>query len=68
MSYLPPIFSTADVSNPPTDAELDTLFTSPSTVGVDFVAFIDDNGAGANFYQIKSDGTNWWINTFTKAT
>lgn len=58
---------TTDVSNPPTDAELDSAFGAPATVGAGFVAFIDDNAGGANFYQVASDGTNWWISTFTKA-
>lgn len=59
---------TDDVSNPPTDAELDTIFGTPATVGAGFTAYIDDNGAGSNFYQVTSDGTNWWILTGTKAT
>jgi len=58
---------TDDVSNPPTDAELDTVFGTPATVGAGFTAYIDDNGGGANFYQVVSDGTNWWIFTGTIA-
>lgn len=58
---------TNDVSNPPTDAELDAIFGTPGTVGAGFTAYIDDNGAGTNFYQIVSDGTNWWIFTGTVA-
>ena len=59
---------TDDVSNPPTDAELDGIFGTPATVGTGFSAYIDDNGAGANFFKVVSDGTNWWIETLTKAT
>jgi hypothetical protein len=58
---------TDDVSNPPTDAELDAIFGTPATVGGGFTAYIDDNGAGNNFYQITSDGANWWIFTGAKA-
>lgn len=60
--------STADVSNPPTDAELDAEFGTPATVGSGFTAVINDNGGGANFYQVTSDGTNWWVFTGTLAT
>jgi hypothetical protein len=58
---------TDNVSNPPTDAELDSIFGTPATVGAGFTAYIDDNGGGANFYQIVSDGTNWWHFAGTKA-
>lgn len=59
--------STANVSNPPTAAELNGLFTSPAAVGAGFEIFIDDNGSGTDFYRIVSDGSNWWIFTGTKA-
>lgn len=59
--------STANVSNPPTDAELDSEFGTPATVGAGFQAIIDDNGAGANFYVVYSDGANWWYSSMTKA-
>lgn len=58
---------TSDVTNPPTDAELDSAFGTPATVGAGFMRFLDDNGAGSNFYMVASDGTNWWIFTGTKA-
>lgn len=58
---------TDDVSNPPTDAELDAIYGTPATVGTGFTSIIDDNGGGANFYRVVSDGTNWWIFTGTKA-
>jgi len=61
------VVSTLDVSNPPTDAELDAEFGTPATVGAGYRRFIDDNGAGTNFYEAVSDGTNWWVTTFTKA-
>jgi hypothetical protein len=60
--------STADVSNPPTDAELDSEFGTPATVGAGFIAIVDDNGADTNDYLVVSNGTSWWYATLTKAT
>jgi len=60
--------STLDCSNPPTDAELDAEFGTPATVGSGWQIYIDDNGAGAHFYLVVSDGTNWWIFTATIAS
>lgn len=59
---------TTDVSNPPTDAELDAIFGSPSAVGAGYQIILDDNGADTNVYRITSNGTSWWIDTLTKAT
>ena len=59
---------TDSVSNPPTDAELDALYGTPATVGAGFTKYLDNNGAGTNFYQITSSGTDWWTSAFTKAT
>lgn len=59
--------STANVSNPPTDAELDSAFGTPATVGSGFVAIVNDNNAGTDEYMVWSDGTNWFYATGTKA-
>jgi hypothetical protein len=59
--------STANTSNPPTDAELDSEFGTPATVGAGYLALLDDNGGGANVYLVISDGTNWWYEALTKA-
>ena len=56
-----------DVDNPPTDAQLDGIFGTPATVGSGFTSYIDDNGGGAHFYQVISDGTNWWTIAGAKA-
>ena len=56
--------ATADVSNPPTDAELDAAFGTPAEVGPGFLRLLNDNAGGANLYLIAS---NWWILTSTKA-
>jgi len=56
----------SNVSNPPTDAELDALFTSPATKGDGWTCYIDDFDS-ANFYQIVASGSLWFILTATKA-
>lgn len=58
---------TSDVSNPPTDAELDSAFGTPATVGSGFMAFVDDNNADTNFWLVGSNGTSWWYVAMTKA-
>jgi hypothetical protein len=60
--------STANVSNPPTGAELDSAFGTPSTVGAGFAVLLDDNGGDANDYLVISNGTSWWYEVLTKAT
>lgn len=60
--------STADVSSPPSDAELDSAFGAPGTVGSGFVGIVDDNGSGTASYVVWSDGSNWWYAAGTKAT
>jgi len=61
------ILSTDDTANPPTDAQLDTAFGTPATVGEGFVGLVDDSGAGNNVYLCLSDGTHWWYAVLTKA-
>lgn len=59
---------TDDVSDPPTDAELDGIYGTPATVGAGFHSAIDDDGAGAKVWRVWSDGTNWWYSEMTKAS
>ena len=59
--------ATDNTANPPTDAQLDSAFGTPATVGTGFLAILDDNAAGANVYLCASDGTNWWHVALTKA-
>jgi len=59
--------SVLNVSNPPTDAELDAAFGTPAQVGKDFNILIDDNNADGNVYMVRSNGTSWWYTTLTKA-
>jgi hypothetical protein len=55
------------VSNPPSDAELDSAFGNPETVGSGFIRLLDDGGAHANEYLVWSDGVSWWYAAGTKA-
>jgi hypothetical protein len=53
-------YSTANVSNPPTAAQLIAAFGTAASVGEGFAALLNDNGAGANEYLCWSDGANWF--------
>jgi len=61
--------STANVSNPPTDAELDSAFGDPTVVGTGFVGVLDDNDDGTAVYWVYSTGTagEWYWVLGTKA-
>lgn len=59
--------SIANVSNPPTDAELDTAFGTPAEVGAGFLALVDDNGVDTTVWLVGSSGTSWWYEGLTKA-
>ena len=59
--------SDANVSNPPTDAELDAAFGQPAVVGDGYIAFVDDAGASAQVWLVTSDGGAWWHGQLTKA-
>jgi hypothetical protein len=60
--------SQANVSSPPSDAELDSAFGQPVDVGAGFLGLVDDAGAGSTVWLVVSDGTNWWYEQLTKAT
>lgn len=60
--------STANVSNPPTDAELDSALGTPASVGAGYQCLLDDNGADTNVYLVVSNGTSWHYVALTKAT
>ncbi|NLD43665.1 MAG: hypothetical protein GX657_09235 [Chloroflexi bacterium] len=60
-------YSTADVSSPPTDAELDAAFGTPAEVGAGFTAIVNDAGAGAAVWLVASDGAGWWYAAMTQA-
>lgn len=51
--------STANTANPPTDAELDSAFGTPATVGSGFVGILDDADGGTNVYICFTEGSVW---------
>lgn len=53
-----------DVSNPPTDAELDAV-TDAQNQRDGCMVFVDDAGGHANAYLCIHDGTKWWQLTMT---
>lgn len=61
------VYSTANVGNPPTDAELDAVFGTPAANGTGFLAILDDNGAGTNVWLVAGNGTNWYYTAMTQA-
>lgn len=56
-----------NVSNPPTDAELDAGFGTPAAVGEGFLGLVDDNNAATNVWLCASVGGAWWYASMTKA-
>lgn len=53
-----------DVTNPPTDAELDAVTDAQNQVD-GCIIFVDDGGAHTNAYLCVHDGTKWWQLTMT---
>jgi hypothetical protein len=60
-------YSTANVTNPPTKAELESEFGSASTQTDAFMAILDDNGAGTNVYLITKAASDYYYQSLTKA-
>jgi hypothetical protein len=44
----------------PTDAQLDTAFGTPATVGEGFIGIIDDNNAETRVWLCVAVGSTWW--------
>ena len=59
--------STDNVSDPPTDAELDSAFGTPAN-NVDQMFLLDDNDADTDVWLVTSNGTSWYYTQLTKAT
>ncbi len=51
----------------PTDAELDTAFGTPATVGRAFIGTVDDADGDTNFYICASSDASWYYLKMTKA-
>lgn len=59
--------STDNVSDPPTDGELDTAFGAPADLGAGFIGVVDDNDADTDVWLCYTNGTSWWYTVLTKA-
>ena len=57
----------ASLGGPPSDADLDGLFTSPAEVGSGGHRYVLDTDSGGVLYHVVSDGTNWWYEEMTMA-
>jgi len=66
-SSVPLLVSTADVSDPPTDGELDAEFGEPIDLGEGFTALVDDDGAGAAVWLVMVASGSWWYVELAKA-
>lgn len=59
--------SVANVSSPPTDAELDSAFGTPATLGRGFIGTVDDNDADATMWICVTSDASWYYVATTKA-
>lgn len=59
--------STANVSNPPTAAQVTAAFGAPADISEAMIKFVDDNGAATAVYLVVPINNAWWIFTGTKA-
>jgi len=57
----------AAITEPPTDAELDGIYTSPATLGNGGIAFVKNSGGTGIVYMVVSDGIFFWTFAGTKA-
>ena len=62
-----PHLSDDNVSNPPTDAQLDTAFGVPTTLPDPFLAIVDDAGAGITVWLCVATNSAWYYEQLTKA-
>lgn len=60
------VYSSANVTNPPTSAELVTAFGATASF-VNKVGILNDSGAGVNVYLVFSSGTAYYYTLFTLA-
>ena len=59
--------STDNVTDPPTDGELDTAFGTPASVGDGFISLVDDNDAGTKVWLCVALNSKWWYEELTEA-
>jgi hypothetical protein len=59
--------STDNVSDPPTDAELDAAFDTPANLGAGFIGIVDDNSGDTDVWLCYTSDTSWYYLQGTKA-
>lgn len=59
--------STANVSNPPTAAQITAAFDSPANLSDGWTAIIDDDNAHTAVWLVTAVGGSWWYELLTKA-
>jgi len=59
---------TTNLSNPPTQAELDAAYGTAASNGAGYTVYVDENNNNNNVYMIISTGTSWHIFESTKAS
>ncbi len=59
--------SIANVSTPPTQAELVSSFGTAANAGAGFVATVNDNNANTAQYIVVGNGTSYWYGVLMKA-
>jgi hypothetical protein len=61
-------YSEANVSDPPSDAELDSAFGTPAALESAFIGILDDNSDDTDCYVCWTNDSSWWYIKGTKAT
>lgn len=61
------VYSTADISNPPTSGQLNSIFGLPSELKGGFIGIINDNSLGSNVYLVSTTASGWYYTSLTKA-
>lgn len=54
------IVSSANTSNPPTQAQLVSAFGAAANAQPGYIGILNDNGGGTAVYLVMSDGANWF--------
>lgn len=74
MSYIPAKsvrarVSVANVTDPPTLAEIEAAYGTAAVAGSGFIGILDDNNASANIFIVFTNGTDWFYSAkLTKAS
>jgi hypothetical protein len=60
-------YSTDNVADPPTGAELNTAFGTPEVLGPGFVGVLNDNAGGVDVWLCVTLAHTWWYVAMTLA-